>query len=199
MNEVTALNDIGAGNSPRAVACNIQYKKLGLLHFHHHVMSQFRSTITCNTTLLDNTKTAIMRYKQPINFSLLKSTDEGRKISCSFAGIVMVLCSMLIMMAPTTQSNVPKILTLLYRQLSLTLSNLQRRLQVNITKLIENRPCRPLIRFNCSVSADKFCSIVGMSKVKYWIPKTPGNDKDETRSNVWHGSCHGWRSQLYPF
>lgn len=81
----------------------------------------FYLSSTCKTTVFDKTKTAAKRYTQPMIFSLSKIIF-GVFTDVSWAGGV--LCIRPIVTAPTTHNNVPKILTLLYKQLSLTFSNL---------------------------------------------------------------------------
>lgn len=125
--DVMAHSDIGAGNPPKVKACNTS---------NHSIYKQSKQRInlspsiydptenfTCNTTLLERTKTAPMRYMQPIIFCLskMKSTEGTRKWA-SFVSLE--VCIKLINSAPATHSNVPTIFTLLYTQLRLTFSSL---------------------------------------------------------------------------
>lgn len=79
------------------------------------------SRCTCKTTLLDRMKIAAMRYKQPMIFSLSKMRSAGEEDVISAASVA-VLCIRLIVRAPTTQSSVPTIFTLLYKQPMFTFS-----------------------------------------------------------------------------
>lgn len=80
INEVIAHKDIGAGKSPKVVACTTyarenKNKMIKLLSQKEKIEFNFLSfhlSSTCKTILLDKIKTAAKRYMQPMIFSLSK-------------------------------------------------------------------------------------------------------------------------------